>query len=215
MKGDLELLQERQIGILDIFGFEDIGLKNSFEQFCINFANEQLQFYFNDNIFCLEQQEYKNDGINWMDIDYVNNKPCIDLFVKRPFCLFALIDEESSLYNGTNEKLLDKFEQLGNSKLAQSKYFKWRPVKQDPLSFGIKHYAGDVRYNISEFREKNMEKTNDLMRLMRCHTSSFFLKELCCYSPVGIAGWRTVRNVISAAAAFSQISRGKLKGMPV
>ena len=148
----LKILQERQIGILDIFGFEDIGSKNSFEQFCINFANEQLQFYFNDNIFNLEQKEYKSDGIDWVEIDYVNNKPCIDLFMKRPFCLFALIDEESSLYNGTNAKLLDKFEQLGNSKLPQSSYFKWRPIKSDPLSFGIKHYAGDVRYNISEFR---------------------------------------------------------------
>ncbi|OQS04205.1 myosin, partial [Thraustotheca clavata] len=67
------------IGILDIFGFEVFPV-NSFEQLCINFANETLQQQFNSYNFSNEQQEYASQGIPWEYIEYTDNKECVELF---------------------------------------------------------------------------------------------------------------------------------------
>src|SRR6218665_476121 len=81
------------IGVLDIFGFEDFQ-SNSFEQFCINYANESLHYYFNPHIFKFEQEEYMREGIQWKNIEFIDNTECLDLFSKKPTGLLYLLDEE-------------------------------------------------------------------------------------------------------------------------
>jgi myosin heavy subunit len=58
--------------MLDLFGFEDFP-ENSFEQLCINFANEALQNQFNKQLFRLEQAEYAREKIEWTPIPYTDN----------------------------------------------------------------------------------------------------------------------------------------------
>ncbi|XP_078537714.1 myosin-IIIb [Lissotriton helveticus] len=137
------------VGILDIFGFENFK-KNSFEQLCINIANEQIQFYFNQHIFALEQMEYQNEGIDATLVEYEDNRPLLDMFLQKPMGLLSLLDEESRFPQATDQTLVDKFEDN-----LRSKYF-WRPKRME-LCFGIQHYAGKVLYDAYGFLEKNRD----------------------------------------------------------
>lgn len=67
----------------------------SFEQLCINFANEKLQQFFVGHIFKLEQQEYLKEDIVWNNIKFSDNQNILDLLAGKPCNLLALIDEES------------------------------------------------------------------------------------------------------------------------
>lgn len=93
-KDTLREHQGNSIGVLDIFGFEDFGLNNSFEQLCINYANEHLQYYFNQHVFKYEQEEYQKEGIRWTNIDFMDNTGCLHLIEGKPNGLLCLLDDQ-------------------------------------------------------------------------------------------------------------------------
>jgi hypothetical protein len=78
-----------KIAILDIFGFENFST-NTFEQLCINIANEQIQYYFNQHVFACERQEYINENLSVlplpakMDFTFYDNRPLLDMFLNKP-----------------------------------------------------------------------------------------------------------------------------------
>ncbi|KAH0625728.1 hypothetical protein JD844_033934 [Phrynosoma platyrhinos] len=188
------------IGVLDIFGFEDFKT-NSFEQFCINYANEQLQYYFNQHIFKLEQEEYQSEGISWHNIDYTDNVACIHLISKKPTGLFYLLDEESNFPHATSETLLAKFKQQHED----NKFFIGTPVMEP--AFIIQHFAGKVKYQIKDFREKNMDYMRpDIVALLR-GSDSAYVRELIGMDPVAVFRWATLRAAIRAMAVFAEAGR--------
>ncbi|XP_059179629.1 myosin-IIIb-like [Physella acuta] len=153
------------VGLLDIFGFENFKT-NSFEQLCINIANEQIQYYFNQHIFAWELEEYKNEEIDATEVAYVDNRPILDMVLSKPVGLLALLDEESHFPKATDSTLVEKFHQNIKSSIYS------RP-KSNELSFGIDHYAGKVEYDAQGFLEKNRDRLpSEITNIMRMSENS-------------------------------------------
>ena len=132
------------ISILDIFGFEDFP-ENSFEQLCINYANENLQYFFNKNIFKMEQAEYAKEKIEWNPINFLDNQPIIHMLSKKPVGVFHLLDDESNFPKATDISFLEKC----HYNHALNELYS-RP-RMNSMEFGIKHYAGQVWYNVESW----------------------------------------------------------------
>uniref|UniRef100_A0A3Q3CB62 Myosin IXA n=1 Tax=Haplochromis burtoni TaxID=8153 RepID=A0A3Q3CB62_HAPBU len=200
IKDLMETTKILSIGVLDIFGFEDYE-NNSFEQFCINFANERLQHYFNQHIFKLEQEEYRAEGISWRNIDYIDNTGCINLISKKPTALFHLLDEECNFPQATNQTLLDKFKRQheGNS------YIEF-PAVMEP-AFIIRHYAGKVKYGVKDFREKNTDHMRpDIVALLKSSKNAFICG-LIGIDPSATFRWAVLRAYFRALVAFRQAGK--------
>ncbi|XP_027170682.1 myosin-2 isoform X1 [Coffea eugenioides] len=159
----------RSISILDIYGFESFK-KNSFEQLCINYANERLQQHFNRHLFKLEQEEYELDGIDWTKVEFEDNHECLNLFEKKPIGLISLLDEESNFPKATDLTLADKLKQH----LDANRCFKG----ERGGAFIIRHYAGEVLYDTNGFLEKNRDPihSDTIQLLSSCsgHLSKLF-----------------------------------------
>lgn len=139
-----------QIGVLDIYGFECFK-NNSFEQFCINFANEKLQQHFNEHVFKMEQEEYRKEEINWSYIEFIDNQDVLDLIEKKPIGIIALLDEACMFPKSTHEtfavKLFQNFP--SHPRLEKEKF--------SETDFGVSHYAGKVTYKTDTFLDKNRD----------------------------------------------------------
>ncbi|KAM9753748.1 LOW QUALITY PROTEIN: unconventional myosin-Va-like [Menidia menidia] len=146
--------QHSFIGVLDIYGFETFDV-NSFEQFCINYANEKLQQQFNLHVFKLEQEEYMKEEIPWTLIDFYDNQPCINL-IEAKLGVLDLLDEECKMPKGSDDTWAQK---LYNTLLRQNTHFDKPRLSNS--AFIINHFADKVEYQCVGFLEKNKDTVNE------------------------------------------------------
>ncbi|XP_034543238.1 unconventional myosin-XV [Notolabrus celidotus] len=162
------------ISILDIYGFEELQV-NSFEQLCINLANETLQFYFNRVIFQEEQEEYMREQIQWQQQPFSHNQACLDLIAAKPHGILRILDDQCGFPQATDHTFLQKCHyHHGNNPLYA------RPKMPLP-EFTLKHYAGKVTYQVHKFLDKNFDMVRqDVLDLFiqskNRMVSSLFLK---------------------------------------
>uniref|UniRef100_A0A663M3P0 Myosin VIIB n=1 Tax=Athene cunicularia TaxID=194338 RepID=A0A663M3P0_ATHCN len=162
----------QSIGLLDIFGFENFS-NNSFEQLCINIANEHLQQFFVHHVFKLEQEEYLAEHIAWNNIDFTDNRQALEVIALKPMNIISLIDEESKFPKGTEATMLVKINSLhGKSKV-------YIPPKSDhDTKFGINHFAGIVFYESKDFLEKNRDTLSANVMQVVHSSKNKFLREI-------------------------------------
>ena len=160
------------IGVLDIFGFE-IFQHNGFEQFCINYVNEKLQQYFIELTLKAEQEEYNAEGIKWTPIDYFNNKIVCDLIEeKAPPGIFSILDDVCYTMHAGQGDADGKFLAKVNGAHERHKHF-----RAFSTAFEVKHYAGDVQYEIAAFVDKNKDTLfADLIEAMQTSSSQYVLR---------------------------------------
>ena len=163
---------KKTLGVLDIFGFE-VFETNSFEQLCINYANEKLHNQFIHYYFKHEQEIYKEEEINVDFIDYKDNAECLKLIENKGGIgswpgLLSLLQEECALKSASDSSFVAK----ANRELKGRDHFVHN--KLNPKLFGIDHFAGQVMYNVTGFLEKNKDTLHtDLVQVVQGASDSF------------------------------------------
>ena len=148
----------RHIGLLDIFGFECFK-ENSFEQFCINYANEKLQNLYVEDIFKEIENMFKREGLmdHYSQIEYKDNTIILDAMGKYPDGIFYQLDNECNVAQ-KDENLLGRI-------LAQAKKnISIKSSLKNKDKFFICHTAKDVEYGIKGFCVKNLDEFKLRMR---------------------------------------------------
>ncbi|XP_070336876.1 unconventional myosin-VI isoform X6 [Odocoileus virginianus] len=169
------------IGVLDIAGFEYFE-HNSFEQFCINYCNEKLQQFFNERILKEEQELYQKEGLGVNEVHYVDNQDCIDLIEAKLVGILDILDEENRLPQPSDQHFTSAVHQKHKDHFRlsiprKSKLAVHRNIRDDE-GFIIRHFAGAVCYETTQFVEKNNDALHMSLESLICESRDKFIREL-------------------------------------
>ncbi|XP_042186086.1 unconventional myosin-VI isoform X1 [Oncorhynchus tshawytscha] len=169
------------IGVLDIAGFEYFE-HNSFEQFCINYCNEKLQQFFNERILKEEQELYQKEGLGVSEVHYVDNQDCIDLVEAKLVGILDILDEENRLPLPSDQHFAEAIHSKHKDHFRltvprKSKLAVHRNVRDDE-GFIVRHFAGAVCYETTQFVEKNNDALHMSLESLVCESKDKFVREL-------------------------------------
>lgn len=158
------------IGILDMFGFEEDSKPAQLEHLCINLCAETMQHFYNTHIFKSSIESCREEGIICdTQVDYVDNVPCIDLISSLRTGLLSLLDAECSK-RGTAESYVSKIKTQHRNSQRLDRFSE----PHDPRIFVIRHFAGRVEYDASDFLDTNRDViSDDLVSVFYKHSSNF------------------------------------------
>ncbi|CBZ29782.1 putative myosin heavy chain [Leishmania mexicana MHOM/GT/2001/U1103] len=163
----------KYVGLLDIFGFENFTI-NSFEQVCINYANESLQNHYNKYTFINDEEECRREGIQTPNIEFPDNSECVNMFDAKRVGIFSMLDEECNFKGGNTDRFTTN---LWEEWASKNQYFV-KPKSTIPNQFGVNHYAAFVNYNTAEWLEKNTDALKEDMYECVSESTDEFIRTL-------------------------------------
>ena len=207
------------IGVLDIFGLEN-QKKNSFEQFCINFANEKLQHYCSENVYNEERTLYKQEGLEeFVELsNFESSKDVVDLYSGRgphqTTGLFYLLNDQAgvslasrqiSSIESNNDTSGDSLIEVFQHNHKNHPKFKVPRKKEEEPVFIITHYAGDIKYSARKFIQKNHDKpSKEIKILIRQCKWNFIRREVFGVNKLAQFYWKTLRSFFRAYSMFGK-----------
>mmetsp|Transcript_58779 Transcript_58779/g.148913 ORF Transcript_58779/g.148913 Transcript_58779/m.148913 type:complete len:1423 (+) Transcript_58779:92-4360(+) len=171
------------IGTLDIYGFERLQT-NSFEQLCINLANERLQQFFIEEVLEAEQRVYAEEGLDIPRVKLPDNRPVVNSIES----ITVILDEHSLRArkglvreNDADNKFCEHVHR-DHIKDPRHNSGPVLPLKMSSSAaragnamrlhdgFQIRHYAGDVSYTTKGWIEKNSDALVPEVEGLLCDT---------------------------------------------
>ncbi|XP_047993590.1 unconventional myosin-IXAa isoform X1 [Leguminivora glycinivorella] len=147
------------VGILDMFGFEDAA-PSRLEHLCANLCAETMQHFYNTHVFKSSAESCREEevGAAALEVDYVDNVPCIDLVSSLRGGLLAALDAECAA-RGSPEQYVARVRAAhrGHPRLAEPRQAGAAAARR----FAVRHYAGEVTYDASEFLDANRDAVPD------------------------------------------------------
>ena len=173
------------VGLLDVFGFE-IFKVNSFEQLCINYANERLHNFFLMRVFEVEIELYRMQNLDVPPMSYPDNSKVIELLEKSPSGIFPCLDGQCRTPKATDDSFCQALHKAHgpNSKMANPQFDSLSKARlkgfklKDDECFVIRHFAAPVCYTAAGFLEKNADELSPAFMERLKDSSIPLVKEL-------------------------------------
>ncbi|XP_069746723.1 unconventional myosin-XVI [Narcine bancroftii] len=172
-----------KIGILDIFGFEEVG-KNGYEQLCINMTNEKIHLYIQGKLFQQQQIESVQEGVCMETANTLDNqKAILNFFFQIPGGLLSMLDEERQTLRSTEQNLNKWLQTYLESAQTSTVYTSMKdgneniPLKGQVIAFTVMHYAGRVTYDLTGATDENKASlSQNLLLVMKASENVLILQ---------------------------------------
>ncbi|SJX63440.1 probable Chs8-Chitin Synthase 8 [Sporisorium reilianum f. sp. reilianum] len=156
------------IGLLDLPGFQNLSKGNSIDQFCVNFACENLHRFMLRSVFERQRDEFADEGISHLspEIPYFDNAETLRLMTNQPGGLIHIMDDQARrMPKKSDQTMIEAF----GKRWGNHPSFKVGPADRSGFSsFTISHYNSAVTYTSENLLEKNSEVVSpDFVSLLR------------------------------------------------